>query len=135
MADPTGLALLALAAGALAGVVAWVVRPLRGAALPLDPPDPRAVALLARREAILASLRDLDADHADGRLGDADHAALRQDLVAQGVATLAALDRLADANAGRAAELAAAIEAEVAAEVESERRTLAAENPWVNADE
>ena len=108
------LAFLLVAGILLVGVTAWVVRPLLGGAMPLDPPDPRAVALLARREAILASLRDLDSDHAEGRLGDADHAALRQDLVAQGVATLAALDRLAEASAGRTAELAAAVEAEVA---------------------
>jgi hypothetical protein len=109
------LVFLVLAGVLLVGVTVWVVRPLLGGAVMLDPPDPRAVALLSRREAILASLRDLDSDHTEGRLGDADHAALRQELVAQGVATLAALDRLAEASAGRTAELAAAVEAEVAA--------------------
>jgi len=109
------LSLIILAVLVTLVVAAWVVAPLVRGVVTLDPPEPRAVALLARREAILASLRDLDADHADGRLGAADHAALRRDLVARGAATLAALDRLAADAAGRAAALAADVEAEVEA--------------------
>lgn len=106
-----------LGAGALAcvGAVAWVVWPVLRGTFPLAPPDPRAVALLARREAILANLRDLDADRADGRLSEAEHARLRAEVVMQGTAVLAALDRIAATAASRTDALVAAIEADVGA--------------------
>lgn len=107
------LILLALA-GALA-LLAWVLAPLWRGAAPFAPPDPRAVALLARRQAALASLRDLDADFAAGRLPEAEYRALRATVVAEGAATLAALDRLAAVSAADSADLVAGIEAEVAA--------------------
>lgn len=109
------LALVVVALVACAAVAAWVLWPLwRGVAL-LDPVDPRAVALLARRESILASLRDIDADHADGRLGDAAHAAMRGDLVRQGSAVLAALDSLEADSVSRTRDFLEDLEAEIAA--------------------
>lgn len=104
-------------AGALVCVaaVAWVVWPVLRGTFPLAPPDPRAVALLARREAILANLRDLDADRADGRLGEAEHARLRAEVVQQGAAVLAALDRIAASAASRTDALVAALEADIGA--------------------
>lgn len=104
-----------LVSGLVAAVAWWVSMPLRRGELPLDAPDQRAVALLAQREAVLASLRDLEADHASGRVADAPYAAQRTELVTRGAATLAALDAVAADLGGRAAALAEAIEAEVAA--------------------
>jgi hypothetical protein len=101
--------------GVMAVVVAWVFAPLVRGATALATPEPRAVALLTRREATLATLRDLDADFAGGRIAESDYHALRAEVVTDGAATLAALDRLAAASTGRTAALTAAIEADVAA--------------------
>jgi len=79
--------------GALA-IVGWAVWPLRAGAEPAVPADPRVVARLLDREAALAELRDLDADHAAGRLADAHWRALRDAAVARAARALAALDRL-----------------------------------------
>lgn len=109
------VALVVAAIALVAGLVAWVGLPLWRGDAGGDVPDPRVVALLAEREATLAALRDLDADHADGRVTDADYAALRAEAVARGAAALDALDALARDAAGRNARLLEAVEREVAA--------------------
>jgi hypothetical protein len=109
------LLLLVLTVGLFVGVAAYVAAPLWRGVVPVAPPDPRAVALLARREAVLAALRDLDADLADGRLGADDHAAQRAEVAARGAAVLTALDELAAETAGESAAISATIEHEVAA--------------------
>jgi hypothetical protein len=96
-------------------VAMYVGRPLLGGAAALDPVDPRAVALLTEREAVLATIRDLDADHAGGRLPESDYQRLRAESVQRGVTLLAALDGLAAEAAGATAALSAELEAEVAA--------------------
>lgn len=53
-----------------------------------------ADALLFRRERLLIQLRDLDFDHATGKIADDDYAAQRGVLVAEGVEVLKALDAL-----------------------------------------
>jgi hypothetical protein len=107
---------VALVAGGLLCLAAalWVVRPLWRGAPTREPVDPRAVALLAEREALLATLRDLDADARAERLGADDHARLRAESVDRAARVLTALDVLAAENAGRTAEIVAAIEREVA---------------------
>jgi hypothetical protein len=114
-AELVAIAVVAVSAGA---VVLWVLRPLLEGPQPMDTLDPRVVALLSRREAVLAGLRDLDADHADGRLGDEAYEALRGEMVADGATALAALDRLAASTAGRTEELTARVEADVAARLD-----------------
>lgn len=113
-----GAVVAALALLALAFALAWVAAPLwRGAPAPTAD-DPRVVALLAEREAILAALRDLDADAADGRLAPDDHRALRVETVARGAAVLAALDAVAAGDrppSPSAAHPADAVEADVRA--------------------
>jgi len=101
------MALVLLAAAVLGSlaVVAWALWPLRGEPLPVESVDRRFVALLAEREAALFELRDLDGDHADGRLGEADWHALRTLAVDRAARALAALDAL---EADRAARLEAA---------------------------
>lgn len=74
-------------------IVAWALWPLRAGAEHMAAVDPRVVARLLEREVALAELRDLDADHADGRLSDADWRELRDAAVARAASALAALDR------------------------------------------
>ena len=95
--------------------LAWVLAPLRRDLPPMEPADPRVLALLAQREAALASLRDLEADHRDGRLGEANYAPLRAQLLARGASVLAALDRLAAERAGEMADLTAELEQAIVA--------------------
>lgn len=104
-------------AGALlmtVGSALWVAWPLWRGEVPADPPDPRAIDLLSRREATLATLRDLDSDYADGLIGDEDYQVLRQEAVAEGASVLAKLDELSADLAGGADALASEIEADVA---------------------
>ena len=82
-----GLALLLL--------VAFIVaRPLiEGRRLDEAGPTP-ADDLLAEREGILAALRDLDFDHAMGKIADEDYAPQRAQFVARGVEALKQLEKL-----------------------------------------
>ena len=52
-----------------------------------------AESLAAEREAVLAALRDLDFDHATGKIAEEDYAAQRSTLAAQGTAVLRRLDQ------------------------------------------
>lgn len=53
-----------------------------------------AEALMAERESLLIALRDLDFDHATGKITTEDYASQRAELVARGVAVLKRLDAL-----------------------------------------
>ena len=121
MTAPDAL-LFAAAALVTALVGAWVTRPLWQGAEPLSPPDPAAVELLAQRQAILAMLRDLDAERALGRLDAAEHELLRAEAVGHGAAVLRAIDRLAEAARSASAQRLARVEADV-------RAARAAEEP------
>ena len=68
----------------------------------LSPAD----ALMAQRETLLAALRDLDFDHATGKLTNEDYAPQRAKLVAEGAALLRQLDTLGVARAEDAVEQA-----------------------------
>jgi hypothetical protein len=120
--DTAAVLAVAAATGLVVLLAAWISLPLWRGGAPVLPPDPRAVALLAEREAVLATLRDLDADLAAGRITAEEHAPLRARAVQRGVVTLAALDRLEADYAGQAARLAAAIEADVVAARQAEAR-------------
>ena len=91
----------------------WILRPLWSGEADAFGTDPRVVALLAEREVALADLRDLDADHLDGRIAGEDHQRLRGDVLARGAEILAALDGLAADEAGGVARRAAWVEAEL----------------------
>jgi hypothetical protein len=96
-------------------ILTWVLRPLWQRHAQMPESAPLALALLAEREASLASLRDLDFELQAGRIGSERHARLREDLLARGARVLSALDRLSEDRAGETARLTAALEAEVAA--------------------
>jgi hypothetical protein len=61
-------------------------------------PASAADALQAEREAILAVLRDLDFDHATGKITAEDYAAQRARLVQRGAEVLRVLDAQSDAD-------------------------------------
>jgi hypothetical protein len=118
---------------ALLFIVSFIVaRPLlEGSRFRERQPGP-ADELLAERERVLVQLRDLDFDHATGKILDADHAAQRAVLVARGVELLKQLDALAASTApaapaaGRANGHASAVDAEIEAAVARARRPAAA---------
>jgi hypothetical protein len=118
---------------ALVLVVAFIVaRPLlEGASVRDRQPGP-ADNLRSEHERVLTQLRDLDFDHATGKILDEDYAAQRALLVAQGVAVLKQLDQLSAATfapaarSGVAAQSAApgrarSVEAEIEAAVAQRR--------------
>jgi len=74
--------------------------------------NPRA-RLIARRDAVYALIRELDADFQTGQVNEYDYQAQRERYVAEGVALLKQLDELpsADHPAGLDAEIEAAVSA------------------------
>lgn len=84
-----------LFAAAVCGVV-WVMRPLLLPETVVERDDPLAVRreLLARREMLFASIRDLEDDRDAGRLDDIDYASLRGALDRESVEVLARLEAL-----------------------------------------
>ena len=87
-----GSLLLALALIIL--VAAFVARPVIEQAATHREAASSADDLIARREAVLIELRDLDFDHDTGKVGDDDYAEQRARLVAKGAEVLRALDAL-----------------------------------------
>ena len=71
--------------------------------------------LAAQRDSLLTALRDLDFDHATGKIGDDDYSPQRAQLVAQGVAVLKQLDALRPATPEPALSAEDALERTIAA--------------------
>ena len=128
-----------LISAALAIVVAFVVaQPLVEGRNTREKPVSQLDRLTAERETVLTALRDLDFDHATGKLSDEDYAPQRAALVAQGVEVLKQLEAAGHNGKGRAED---ALEREISrrrksptaknvdelieAEVESRRRGAA----------
>jgi hypothetical protein len=110
----------------LAAVAFYVGRPLlsrRGAnsggdALPLE----------AQRESLYTQIKELDLDHATGKVNDEDHARLRAELVAEAAAVLKQIDGLAQPvaeNTGAAPAGEDDVEALIAARRKSRSSTAA----------
>jgi hypothetical protein len=92
----TGAILVGIAV--LVGVAAYVIRPLfkqptRHGQGQVTNGNSRA-SFSARRDAIYALIRELDADHQIGKINDQDYQALRERYVAEGVSVLRQLDAL-----------------------------------------
>ncbi|QPC82082.1 hypothetical protein G4Y79_20730 [Phototrophicus methaneseepsis] len=89
------LAALLVGLGLLAVVLWFVLRPLmqtpRSAALPLDRQRERA---LAYYERVLTNIRDLDEDHATGKIDEASYQQQRELWASRGVQILKMLDTL-----------------------------------------
>ncbi len=86
---------------AAAGAIAFLIAPLRGGRQPEDTVETRAARLVAEREVVYASIRDLDEDFETGKLTSQDHAALRGELRAQAVQLLQAEREAAPAAAAQ----------------------------------
>ena len=76
-----------------AGLIAFIGQPLRRARHSTDR-DSELDTLLARRESLYTQIRELDFDHATGKVTDADYAPLRATLVADAADTLRQIDGL-----------------------------------------
>jgi hypothetical protein len=125
-----GSLLLSLALLLLVGFI--VARPIlerRGAR---EKEISRADQLAAERESLLTALRDLDFDHATGKIGDEDYAPQRAQLVAQGVAVLKQLDgvlsKSKEAFSPAAGEGTVSAEDEIERAIAARRKTQAAPN-------
>jgi hypothetical protein len=87
-----GFILLAIA---LIGLVIFIVaQPFLEHSLQRERPERRADQLAAERDGILAALRDLDFDHATGKITDDDYAMQRAPWVASGAEVLKQLEAL-----------------------------------------
>ena len=92
--------LIAVGLAVLVGV--FIAGPLRGDSRFRSPPtaaEDGAADLRAERESLLTALRELDFDHATGKVADDDYTPQRAALVARGVAILQQLDALAETPA------------------------------------
>jgi hypothetical protein len=117
-----------LVAGAVVLFVAWPWRTQREAAedesaagVPLT-----SEALAERREGLLTALRDLDFDHAVGKVVEEDYAPLRETLLAEAAEAIAQLD-------GQQATTEAELDAYIEAAVLVRRQSLGAEHTGVGA--
>jgi hypothetical protein len=106
-----------LSAALLGLVVYLIARPLLNQGRPKAGQPRPAAALEAERERLLAALRDLDLDHATGKVSPEDYAVLRPELVAQGAAVLRRLDALAVRPTGRRVAPSALVDDEIEAAV------------------
>jgi hypothetical protein len=100
--------------GLIVAVVAFLARPLvekRTSAVTAE--EHRLSALQAERDKILTMIREIEMDHAMGKISEDDFRTQRVALVARGSAVLRELDALGGASAP--GEMDAAIEAAVAA--------------------
>lgn len=75
----------------LIGLILFVVQPLRRAQR-MSMSESELDALSAQRETLYTQIRELDFDHATGKVTDADYAPLRERLVAQAADVLRAID-------------------------------------------
>ncbi|NPA26602.1 MAG: zinc ribbon domain-containing protein [Chloroflexi bacterium] len=78
----------------LSAVAPFVLLPFRRRVLTDEALERERSVLLARREAVINALRELDLDYAVGKLPEADYQRQRQALLKEGAAILKALDAL-----------------------------------------
>ena len=84
-------------AAAIVVLVAWfVTAPLRDrpATKPEDPTEAELADLEAQKQAKYRQIRDAEADHASGKMGDEDFRRLNAELRAEAIAILKGIDRL-----------------------------------------
>ena len=108
----------------LAAIAFYVSRPLLQARAANTAAD--TLTLESQRESLYTQIKELDLDHATGKVNDEDHARLRADLVAQAAAVLKQIDGVAKSSAPKAAPAAQAdVEALIAARRKTRSTTAA----------
>ncbi len=133
--DLLQVALVVLLAALAIGVVIWpIVRPTRNAVSSKPAGDQALSELIAKRDAALRAVKDLEFDYQTGKVSRDDFPAYEQTLKEQAIAAIQAVDdyqgRQRQLAATREAELDAALEAQIAAL----RRTPAATPHVVNSN-
>ena len=132
---------LLLGAALAAGLIIFISRPLRRARRSNEA-ESQLDALLARRESLYTQIRELDFDHATGKVTDADHVPLRARLVAEAADVLRQIDIIAGSPAAsdealeaaiatrrkRQLSPAASLDPEIEAAVAARRETLTCSN-------
>ncbi len=119
----------------LLAVAFYVAQPiLEGRGVREKPVTP-AERLAAERETVLNALRDLDFDHATGKIANEDYEPQRAALVAQGIAILKLIETAQPARSTEAVEQAVAprrkgragrsLDEQIEAEIEARRRAAA----------
>lgn len=115
--------LLPLIAGLLASGLAiyWVARPLFSSVPPLPPVlDDRLAGLVARKEATLTAIRELDFDRRTGKLSDEDFARYDARLRRQAIALQQQIEKIAPPDMPSAdADIEAAIDAQLDPEMDA----------------
>jgi cytochrome c-type biogenesis protein CcmI len=109
----------------LAGIAFYVSRPLLQASRQTKA-GADASSLEAQRESLYTQIKELDMDHATGKINDEDYAPLRAELVAQAAAVLKQIDGVATIGTGSSAPAtspAAAQGDEVEAMIAARRKT------------
>jgi hypothetical protein len=91
------LALAGFAAAAALGAAGFLVSPLRGRGEGPALLQTAVPSITEERESVYEAIRDLDEDLEDGKVSEADHAALRSELRAQAIDLLEAERRAAEA--------------------------------------
>ncbi len=136
--------ILAIVLGLVAtvGLVIFITQPLRQARHTAHV-DSQLDSLLAQRESLYTQIRELDFDHATGKLADEDHAPLRARLVARAADVLRQIDALDGAVSAaeddalekaiaarrrRQPSTTASLDAELEAAVAARRKTLTCPN-------
>lgn len=90
-----------------AAIALYVGRPLMKSRRSLKADGADALSLEMQREALYTQIKELDLDHATGKVNDEDYTRLRADLVAQAAAVLKQIDGVAQQPAPAAAPVAA----------------------------
>jgi hypothetical protein len=91
----------------LAAIVFYVSRPLTASRRKAAFGGVDTESLEAQRESLYTQIKELDLDHATGKVNDEDYARLRADLVAQAAAVLKQLDGSASQSAPEAVRVTA----------------------------
>ena len=122
----------------LAAITFYVSRPLMPSRRAAQSDDADALSLEAQRASLYTQIKELDLDHATGKVNDEDYTRLRADLVAQAAAVLKRIDGVAQQPVpatGQAAVPAAADHDDVEALIAARRKPRSTPAlPAVDAD-
>jgi len=114
---------LVVALALLMGAALWVGAPLLRRQPPKLSGSRQQERLLMYYERVLTNIRDLDEDHATGKLNTADYEVEREQWILRGVEILKALDNLHDVPAANEAAVEETIDDEIEAAIAAYRRT------------